>query len=144
MKQRRDRWHDDLADVPAEQLIFIDESAATTTLQRIRGRSPRGQRCIASGPAGHWKVQTMIGAVRLDGPLSCETLDGAIDTATFTAWVAEALCPLLRAGDVVIMDNLSSHKHPEIRAAIESVARSCVTCRHTVRTSTRSNRCGAR
>ena len=121
MKAQREHWHGELADVPIDKLVFIDESAATTSLQRLRGRSPRGERCIASGPAGHWTVATMIGAMRLDGPLSCETLDGAVDTAAFLAWVSEALCPLLRIGDVVIMDNLPAHKHPAIRAAIESV-----------------------
>jgi transposase len=118
---QRECWHDELADVPIDQLVFIDESAATTSLQRLRGRAPRGQRCVASGPAGHWRVATMIGAMRLDGPLTCETLDGAVDAAAFLAWVTAALCPLLRVGDVVIMDNLSAHKHPTIRIAIESV-----------------------
>jgi transposase len=122
VKAHRARWHDDeLADVPIDKLVFIDESAATTDMQRLRGRAPRGRRCVASGPAGHWKVATMIGAMRLDGPLSCATLDGAVDAATFLAWVTAALCPLLRAGDVVVMDNLSAHKHPGVRVAIESV-----------------------
>jgi transposase len=106
--------------VPVDQLIFIDESGASTDLQRRRGRSPRGQRCVASGPAGHWKTTTMIGAVRLDGPLACATLDGAVDTAAFTAWVHHDLCPQLRAGDVVVMDNLSAHKSPAISKAIQA------------------------
>ena len=59
--------------------------SASTDLQRLRGRSPRGKRCVAAGPAGHWKKTTMIGAVRVDGPLACETLDGAVDTDSFTA-----------------------------------------------------------
>ena len=121
VKARRAAWRQDLADVPAEKLVFIDESGASTSLQRLRGRSPRGQRCVASGPAGHWKVATMIGAVRIDGPLTCATLDGAVDGATFLAWVAEGLCPLLRPGDVVVMDNLSAHRSPGVRAAIEAV-----------------------
>lgn len=120
MKQRREVWHADLADVPAEKLVFVDESGATTDLQRRRGRSPRGERCMASGPAGHWKVATLIGAVRLNGPVACSTLDGAVDAATFLAWVREDLCPNLRGGDVVVMDNLSAHKGPGIREAIES------------------------
>jgi transposase len=110
-----------LADVPASQLVFIDESGATTTMQRLRGRSPRGERCPASGPAGHWKICTMIGAVRVDGPLICSTLDGPVDKESFTVWVEENLCPSLRPGDVVCMDNLSAHKSPAIRRAIESV-----------------------
>lgn len=104
-----------------DKLVFIDESGASTSLQRLRGRSPKGQRCVASGPAGHWQIATMIGAVRIDGALSCATLEGAVDAAMFLAWVQEDLCPLLRAGDVVVMDNLSAHKSPGVRAAIEAV-----------------------
>jgi len=90
-------------------------------MQRLRGRSPRGERCRASGPAGHWKICTMIGAVRLDGPLLCSTLDGPVDQPSFAAWVQEDLCRVLRPGDVVCMDNLSAHKSPQVREAIESV-----------------------
>jgi transposase len=106
--------------VAVENLIFIDESGATTTMQRLRGRSPRGERCRASGPAGHWKICTMIGAVRVDGPLICSTLDGPVDQTSFLAWVQDDLCPVLRPGDVVCMDNLSAHKSPKVREAIES------------------------
>jgi transposase len=106
--------------VPADKLVFIDESGATTAMQRLRGRSPRGERCRMSGPAGHWKICTMIGAVRWDGPLICTTLDGAVDQPSFALWVKEHLCPVLRSGDVVCMDNLSSHLSPAIRNAIES------------------------
>jgi transposase len=120
VKARRDRWHADLADVSADRLVFIDESGATTDLQRRRGRSPRGQRCVAAGPQGHWKVATMIGAVRLDGPLTCATLDGATDAASFLAWITHDLCPALHPGDVVVMDNLSAHKTPGVRTAIEA------------------------
>ena len=120
MKARRQVWHDDLAEVPVDSLVFIDESGATTDMQRTRGRSPRGERCVGSGPAGRWKVATLIGAVRVDGPLACSTLDGAVDAATFLVWVREDLCPNLRPGDLVAMDNLSAHKGPGIREAIES------------------------
>jgi transposase len=107
--------------VAVEKLVFIDESGATTAMQRLRGRSPRGERCRASGPAGHWKILTMIGAVRVDGPLICSTLDGPVDQPSFLAWVHESLCPSLRPGDVVCLDNLPAHKSPKIRQAIESV-----------------------
>lgn len=101
--------------------MFIDESGATTAMQRLRGRSPRGERCRVSGPAGHWKICTMIGAVRLDGPLICSTLDGPVDQTSFVAWVKDHLCEVLRPGDVVCMDNLSAHKSPKVRQTIESV-----------------------
>jgi transposase len=121
VKQRREAWHGDLADVPTSQLIFIDESGASTSMQRTRGRAPRGERCVASGPAGHWQISTMIGAVRLDGPLCCATLEGAVNADAFLLWIRESLCPALRPGDVVVMDNLSSHKAPGVRTAIEGV-----------------------
>lgn len=114
-------WHlVTLADVPVNKLVFIDESAAITSMQRLRGRSPRGERCRSSGPAGHWKVLTLIGAVKVDGPLVCSTLDGPVDQDTFLAWVRQSLCPALAAGDVVCMDNLSAHKSPLVKEAIES------------------------
>jgi transposase len=121
VKERRDRWHDDLADIPVANLVFIDESAATTDMQRRRGRSPRGQRCVASGPAGHWKVATLVGAVRADGPVACSTLDGPVDTAVFVAWLREDLAPRLKPGDVVVMDNLSAHKSPEVAEVLKEV-----------------------
>lgn len=104
--------------MPVDKLVFIDESGASTDLQRLRGRSPRGQRCVASGPAGHWKTTTMIGAMRVQGPLACATLDGAVDTDSFTTWINHDLCPQLRAGDVVVMDNLPAHKSAAIGKAI--------------------------
>lgn len=112
--------------MPVEKLVFIDESGASTALQRLRGRSPRGMRCLASGPAGHWQILTMIGAVRVDGPLACATLVGAVDTAAFVAWIESDLCPQLRAGDMVVMDNLPAHKSPAIGKAIQAVGASLI------------------
>jgi len=95
--------------------------SATTDLQRRRGRSLRGSRCVASGPVGHWRIATLIGAMRLDGPLACATLEGPVDAATFLAWVHADLGPATaarrRGGDG---DNLSAHKSPGIRVAIEA------------------------
>jgi len=90
-------------------------------MQRLRGRSLRGERCVASGPGGRWKICTMIGAMRLDGPLLCSTLDGSVDEPSFVLWVKEHLCPALRPGDVVCMDNLSSHLVKGVGKAIEAV-----------------------
>jgi transposase len=79
-------------------------------MTRLRGRSPRGQRVHASAPCGHWKTTTMISSIRLDGSTACMTIEGATDTEVFRAYVREVLCPTLRAGDLVIMDNLAPHK----------------------------------
>jgi transposase len=93
-------------------LIFLDESGAQTNLTRLCGRAPKGQRVHAQSPQGHWNTTTLIGSLRLDGSTACMTIDGATDTEVFQAYVRSVLCPTLRPGDVVIMDNLSPHKSP--------------------------------
>ena len=92
------------------KLIFLDESGAKTNLTRLRGRAQRGERVHAAVPHGHWQTTTMIGALRLEGSGVCVTLEGATDTESFQAYIREALCPTLRPGDVVVLDNLSPHK----------------------------------
>jgi len=91
-------------------LIFLDEAGAKTNLTRLRGRAPQGERVHASAPAGHWQTTTIIGSIRLDGSTACMTIEGATDTEIFRAYVRDVLCPTLRPGDVVMMDNLSPHK----------------------------------
>jgi len=91
-------------------LIFLDESGAKTNLTRRCGRALKGQRVHAAVPQGHWNTTTLIGAMRLDGSTACMTIEGAADTEVFQAYVREVLCPTLRPGDIVIMDNLSPHK----------------------------------
>jgi len=90
-------------------------------MTRLRGRAPRGQRLLAKAPHGHWRTTTMISSVRLDGSTACMTIEGATDTAVFHAYVREILCPQLRAGDLVIMDNLAPHKHDPTLALITAV-----------------------
>lgn len=90
--------------------MFLDESGAKTNMTRLRGRAQRGQRVYASTPHGHWYTTTMISSIRLDGTTSCMAIDAATDTEVFRAFVSHVLCPSLREGDIVIMDNLSSHK----------------------------------
>ena len=92
-------------------MIFLDESCAKTNLTRLRGRAPRGQRVHAACPCGHWHTTTLIGALRLDGSTACMSIEGAADTAVFNAYVHQVLLPTLRAGDLVVMDNLSPHKN---------------------------------
>jgi transposase len=101
-------------------LIFIDETWAKTNMIRLRGRSPRGERLVEKTPHGHWKTTTLIAALGFGG-VRCSTLvDGAIDADLFEAFVAQVLVPELRAGDVVVMDNLSSHKRVRTRELIEA------------------------
>jgi hypothetical protein len=87
-------------------------------MTRLRGRAPRGERCHASAPCGHWKTTTMISSIRLDGTTAAMTIEGATDTEVFRAYVAELLCPTLRHGDLVVMDNLAPHKSEPTLALI--------------------------
>jgi transposase len=87
-------------------------------MTRLRGRALRGRRLHASAPAGHWQTTTMIAALRLDGTTASMTIEGATDHEVFTTYVREVLCPTLRTGDVVIMDNLAAHKDDETLALI--------------------------
>ena len=77
---------------------------------RLWGRSPRGERVHASAPAGRWQSTTMLSSIRLDGSTACMAIPGATDTEVFRSYVREVLCPTLRPGDLVIMDNLAPHK----------------------------------
>jgi transposase len=100
--------------------VFLDESGAQTSMTRTRGRAPRGQRVVAKVPGGHWTIVTMISAVRTSGPFAAASIVGATDSDVFRTYVREVLAPHLRAGDVVVMDNLTPHKAAGVREAIEA------------------------
>jgi transposase len=102
-------------------LVFLDESGAKTNMTRLRGRSMKGNRLNAAAPHGHWCTTTMISSIRLDGRTTCMALEGATDTEAFLAYVEKVLIPTLRAGDVVVMDNLGAHKSPKILGCFEAV-----------------------
>jgi transposase len=104
--------------------VFIDETWASTNMARTRGRAPRGERLRAAIPHGHWKTTTLVAGLRNTGMVAPMVLDGPINGVAFQAYVDQVLVPDLRYGDVVIMDNLSSHKRPGIRAAIEAAGAS--------------------
>lgn len=101
--------------------MFIDETWAKTNMIRPRGRSLQGTRLVAKVPHGHWKTTTFLAALRTRGLTAPLVVDGAINGEIFLAYVTQQLLPTLREGDVVIMDNLSSHKKAGIREAIRSV-----------------------
>lgn len=107
--------------VEPASLVFLDESGAQTNMTRLYGRAPVGQRCIDHTPHGHWKTMTMLSAIRLDGVMKEATAvyDGPMNRDTFVAYVEHGLAPALRPGDVVVMDNLSSHKCAAVRQLIE-------------------------
>ena len=89
-------------------------------MTRLRGRAPRGQRLIDRTPHGHWKTTTLIAALGIEGMRCSTVVDGAVNGDVFEAFVEQVLVPELRQGDVVIMDNLSSHKRHRVRQLIES------------------------
>lgn len=90
-------------------------------MTRQRGRSPRGQRCVASVPHGHWKSTTFIAGLRHDAITAPLVLDGPMNGAAFLVYIEACLCPTLQPGDIVVADNLSCHKIEGVRAAIEAV-----------------------
>jgi transposase len=93
-------------------------------MTRLYGRSPRGVRLLAKSPHGHWRTTTMISSIRFDGTTACMTIEAATDTDVFRAYVREILCPTLRPGDLVVMDNLSPHKNDHTLALIRAVGAS--------------------
>jgi len=100
--------------------VFIDETGASTKMARRCGRSPRGERCRAPVPHGHWKTTTFVGALRLQGMTAPMVLDGAMNGSAFLAYVEQVLAPTLTPGDIVVMDNLPAHKPTAVRRAIEA------------------------
>ena len=105
MREARETWFEGQLDLDPDKLVFIDETGATTKMARLRGRAPRGERCVAAVPHVHWKTTTFT--------------DGAMDGPTFRAYVQTILVPELRPGDNVVMDNLPAHKTEGVRKAIE-------------------------
>ena len=100
------------------RLVFIDETWTTTNMTRRYGRALRGERLVASVPHGHWKTSTFVAGLRSTGLTAPCVIDGAMNGETFFAYVEQFLCPTLSSGDIVIMDNLSSHKIAGIETAI--------------------------
>lgn len=117
-------WRAVQAALPGEHLAFVDETGATTNMARRYGRARRGERVVAAVPWGHWKTTTFLAALRHDRIDAPCVFDGPINGARFRAWVEQALVPTLAPGDIVVMDNLSSHKVAGIRAAIEAAGAS--------------------
>lgn len=105
-------------------MIFIDESGSNRAMARVYGRSPRGKRVIDDVPKKRGKNLTILGAISLAGVETAMVIEGSTDQKVFTAFICELLIPVLKPGDVVVMDNLSSHKVHGIRQAIEATGAS--------------------
>ena len=104
--------------------MFLDESGAKTNLTRLWGRTLGGQRLFAHAPGAHWTTTTMLAALRVRGPTAPMVIVGPVDTQVFRAYVTRVLAPTLSPGDVVVLDNLSAHKAPDIPERIHAVGAS--------------------
>jgi transposase len=116
--RKRERWRRHQARLDPRRLVFIDETWAKTNMTRTHGRCVRGQRLVDRVPHGHWKTMTFLAALRCDRIDAPFVLDGPINGEWFLAYVQQLLVPTLSPGDVVIMDNLGSHKSKAVRRAI--------------------------
>jgi len=117
---RREAWFEAQLDLDPERLVFIDETWASTKMARSHGRAPRGQRLRMSVAHGHWKTTTFIAGLRLSCMVAPMVLDGPINSEAFEAYFEQFLARELRKGDIVIMDNLGSHKGDAVRKMIEA------------------------
>ena len=124
--------------------MFVDETWAKTNMTRLRGWAPRGRPLVDKVPHGHWRTLTFLAALRcdrIDAPL---VLDGPINSLTFTACVEQFLLPTLAPGDIVVMDNLGSHKGKAVRQLIRSVGATRPTSTRSSRSSPSSKPCCAK
>ena len=119
--EEREEWKQFQETFDLEKLVFSDETWTKTNMTPLRGRAEIGKRVIDYVPQGHWKTTTFLAALRHDGLMAPMVVDGAINGELFVAYVEQILLPTLKEGDIVVMDNLSSHKVAGVKKAIESV-----------------------
>jgi transposase len=105
--------------VARRRFVFLDESGAQTHMKRLYGRAAKGERLVDTMPGGHWRTTTMISAIRSGGVATAMVTEGATDGVIFRGFVEHFLVPVLKRRDIVVMDNLSSHKVSGVREAIE-------------------------
>lgn len=120
VEQRR-AWRASQLQIDPDEVVFIDETWAKTNMTRTYGRSDRGTRLVDKVPCGRWQTTTFLGALRVEGFIAPLTVEGGSNGELFRAWVEQHLAPVLRSGDIVVMDDLSSHKVAGVREAIEAV-----------------------
>jgi transposase len=123
-RQKREEFLRQIAQIAPQNLIYLDESGVSTQMTRTYARARRGQRIHDAVPGGHWKMLTILGAMDHNGMLATMTVEAATDREVFLAYLDEVLCPKLRRGHVVVMDNLSVHKVDGVRQRIEACAAS--------------------
>ncbi len=116
--RRRRRWRSWQASLDPQRLVFIDETWIKTSMAPLRGWGPKGERVRGFAPHGHWRTLTFLGALRCDGLTAPCVFDGPINGECFRAYVEQQLIPVLKPDDIVIMDNLGSHKSAALRRII--------------------------
>ena len=117
---KRAAWWETVAAHAPDDLVFVDESGANIKMARAYARAPRGERAVGRVPRNHGTSTSMVAALTPDGLRATATRLGAFDTASFAAYIRDVLCPALRPGQVIALDNLSAHKSPAVRDAIEA------------------------
>ena len=120
MRAARQAWFEGQPDLDPDRLVFLDETAATTTMARRYGRAPRGERCRLPVPLGHRRTTTVTAALRTTGLVATAMFEGATNGRRFRDYVARTLVPTLRPGDIVVLDNLRVHKVAGVREAVEA------------------------
>ena len=138
MARARRRWIREQGLLDPARLVFIDETATSTNMVRLRGRCPRGVRLVGYAPHGHWKTITFVAGLRHDRMVAPFVMEGAMNDLTFVEWVRQFLVPTLKRRDVVIMDNLPSHKVPGCARRLNLPVQRCVICLNILPISTRS------
>jgi transposase len=119
-RKRREEFVEILRGIAAEKLIFLDESGVSTQMTRLYGRTIGGARIHEAAPQGNWKILTILSAMSVRGLIATMTVEAATDREIFLTYLDRVLCPQLRPDDVVVMDNLSSHKVKGVRERIEA------------------------
>jgi len=118
--RRRRRWRARQASLDPARLVFIDETWVKTNMAPLRGWGPKGRRLRGFAPHCRWRTLTFLGALRCDRLTAPCVFDGPIDGACFRAYVEQQLVPTLKPGDIVVMDNLGSHKSAAVRQMIRA------------------------
>jgi len=118
--RRRAQWKKYQDRLDPARLVFIDETWAKTNMTRLRGWAPRGRKLLDKVPQGHWRTLTFLAALRHDRIDAPCVIDGPINGESFLAYVEQVLVPVLKPGDIVIIDNLGSHKGQAVRRAIRA------------------------
>jgi transposase len=126
VKRKREAWVETIPGLDPAKVVFLDETSANTKMTRRYGRAPVGERVVGTVRHGHRKTTTFVAALRADGLVAPMVIDGAMNGDLFVAYAEQVLVPTLRPGDIVVLDNLSSHKRVAAVRAIERAGCSVV------------------